>query len=506
MMNLRKLSILLVSCWGLGCLAVTVQEISEKLLPTPKVILLKEGTEETCLPAVWETIVRAESSFTESNPEAYEIVIEKDKILFFGHTGYANATLEQLKRAFPQGIPLMKISDAPSMKWRGLHLDVSRHFFTVEEVKKFIAMMAHYKFNRLHLHLTDGPAWRIEIKKYPRLTEMGAWRVDKRKEGWNWRETEILEPSHYSAEKPRYGGFYTQAQMMELVNFALANGVMIVPEIEMPGHSFAAMMAYPELLACPTNRVSIDGLRGKDMVCAAKAIPFFVDVLMELVPLFPGAPIHIGGDEVMHSAWKDCPLCRAKMEQEHLPDTKALQTAFMREILTAVKGKIPYLIAWDEIYEDGLSDAKVACMVWRKPTLAYEAAKKGPVILCPYDWCYLDLYQGNPQTEPPAMAGSLTLEKVNSLDPLNPHFAKEVGYDGDLAAIRKNIWGIQGNLWSEYIMTMSQMEYMLWPRGFALSEIGWTGKPGEISDLKRKIRVQFLYLREQGYNFRPLER
>lgn len=430
--------------------------------------------------------------------EGYRLAILPQEIsVFYGDDAgkfYARQTLQQLKNHYGDKLPLLRIEDRPAMRWRGLHLDVSRHFFPVDEIKKIIDTMAFYKFNRLHFHLTDGPGWRIEIKKYPRLTQIGAWRVDKTDEAWNWRETEI--PLAKDSRK-RYGGFYTQDDIRELVRFAEARHVTVVPEIEMPGHSFAAMMAYPEL-ACAGNNVPVDGLRGKDMVCVGKpeTTQFFIDVLTEVAELFPRSPLHVGGDEVWHQCWLDCPDCKARMKREKLKDSEALQTAFMSDIIEFLKKRNRETVAWDEIFEGGLSDAQVTTMVWRESALGYRAAEKGPVVLCPGEWLYFDMYQGKPQNEPLAIGGFIPLEKVYEFTPF-PSGLPETA--------RKNILGIQANLWTEYMTTMKHVEYMLFPRAFALIDIAWHGKPRNYARLLEQIRLQIPNLKARNCNFRPLE-
>ncbi|MBQ7331947.1 MAG: beta-N-acetylhexosaminidase [Opitutales bacterium] len=433
--------------------------------------------------------------------EGYRLEILPEEIVVSHATEagkfYAKKTLEQLKNHYGNALPLLRIEDAPAMRWRGLHLDVSRHFFSVEEIKKFIDTMAFYKFNRLHFHLTDGPGWRIEIKKYPRLTQIGAWRIDKTDREWNWRETEI--PLGGNAETRKlYGGFYTQDEIRELVRFAKTRHVVIVPEIEMPGHSFAAMMAYPEL-ACAGNNVPADGLRGKDMVCVGKpeTTQFFIDVLSEVAALFPESPIHVGGDEVWHECWLDCPDCRARMKRENLKSSVELQTVFMRDIIAFLKKQNREIIAWDEIFAGGLSDAHVATMVWREPELGYRAAERGPVILCPGEWLYFDMYQGKPESEPLAIGGFIPLEKVYEFSPFPQELSEKA---------RKNILGIQANLWTEYMTTIAHVEYMLFPRAFALMDIAWHGAPRDYARLLEQIRLQLPNLKARNCNFRPLEK
>lgn len=473
--------------------SLPVEEVRNVVLPEPQRIEVLAG-----VPSAGKTLRFVVDKSCACEAYRLEILPREIVISHASESGkfYALTTLQHLKNHYGDALPLLRIEDAPAMRWRGLHLDVSRHFFSVDEVKKFIDTMAFYKFNRLHFHLTDGPGWRIEIKKYPRLTEIGAWRVDKTDKAWNWRETEITLDKNDS--RKRYGGFYTQDEIRELVRFAASRHVLIIPEIEMPGHSFAAMMAYPQL-ACVGNNVSVDGLCGKDMVCVGKpeTMRFFADVLSEVAELFPNSPIHVGGDEVWHQCWLDCPDCRKRMRRENLKSSEDLQTSFMRDIIAFMKKKNRILVAWDEIYEGGLSDAEVVTMVWRKPELGYRAAETGPVVLCPGEWLYLDMYQGNPKSEPLAIGGFIPLEKVYEFTPLPPELSENA---------RKNILGVQANLWTEYMTTMKHVEYMLFPRAFAVSDIAWHGKPRDYSRLLEQIRLQIPNLRARGINFRSPEK
>lgn len=470
-----------------------IEKVEDYLLPTPqKISILPKKPEAS------KRSLAFKDGQGHYGKEGYRLNITDQEILIFSDESagkfYAQQTLKQLHNHYGDLLPNLDIVDAPKFAWRGLHLDVSRHFFTVEEVKKMLELMAYYKFNRLHFHLTDGPGWRLEIKKYPRLTEVGAWRADKTDREWNWRETEISPNGLY--KQKRYGGFYTQEEIKELVRFAEERHILIVPEIEMPGHSFAAMMAYPELV-CEGNHLKVDGLRGKDMVCVGKESTkiFFINILSEVLELFPHSPIHIGGDEVMHQAWLTCPHCQARMKKEKLKSSEDLQTAFMKDIIHFLKQKKRTIIAWDEIYEGGLSDSQVATMVWRGLDLGYQAAQKGPVILCPGEWCYFDMYQGDPKTEPKAIGGNIPLEKVNQFSPLLPTHSPQV---------QQNIIGIQANIWTEYMTTMSHVEYMTWPRAMVIAEIAWRGKPSPLSQLNTQISHQLPFLQKNKYNFRPL--
>lgn len=353
------------------------------------------------------------------------------------------------------------VKDFPKFGWRGMHLDVARHFFTVEEVKRYIDLMALYKFNTFHWHLTDDQGWRIEIKKHPKLTEIGAWR-------------DSTVQNHYSTtprtyEKKKYGGFYTQAQIREIVQYAASRYIDIVPEIEMPGHARAALAAYPEL-SCTGKQQGVEGLWGvfDDIFCSKEeSIVFLQDVLNEVVELFPGKYIHIGGDEAPKARWEHCEKCKGVMKEHHIKDAHALQSYFIKRMDDFLTSKGKTLIGWDEILEGGLSPNAVV-MSWRGFEGGKEAAKLGHyVVMSPGSHCYFDHYQGRSKEEPLAIGGYLPLEKVFEFSPISPDMnASEASY----------VLGGQANLWTEYIGDFKKLEYMAYPRAIALSEALWCEK------------------------------
>jgi len=366
-----------------------------------------------------------------------------------------------LQKKIEWNIPCVTIVDKPQFSWRGLMLDVSRHWFTKEEVKKYIDEMAEYKMNVFHWHLTDDQGWRIEIKSYPRLTEVGAWRA-KRVGFWWGREKQ--QPG----EKATYGGFYTQDDIKEVVTYAAERFIRVIPEIDVPGHSLAALVAYPEL-ACFKAPESVNvgnKFYGEDenTLCLGKESTYqFLDkVITEVASLFPDEYIHLGGDECYHGFWHKCPLCQNLMKKENLKDEVALQGYFTKKMEELLKSKGKRLIGWDDILEGGLSP-KATVMSWQGIKGGIEAAKQGhQVIMTPADNCYLDLYQGEPSVEPNTYAmcrlkDSYTFNPVPS--GVNPDF----------------IIGGQGNLWGESVPTFRQAEYMTWPRGWALAEVFWSG-------------------------------
>ena len=358
-------------------------------------------------------------------------------------------------------IPCVDITDKPQFVWRGLMLDVSRHFFTKEEVMKFIDELAEYKMNVFHWHLTDDQGWRIEIKSLPKLTEVGAWRA-KRVGQW-WHRDRLMP-----GEKPTYGGFYTHEDVKEVVAYAASRFVRVIPEIDVPGHSVAALVSYPEL-ACTKAPASVNvgnKFFGEDenTLCVGKDFTFeFMDkVLTEVSALFPDDYVHIGGDECFKGFWHKCPRCRARMKAENLKNEEELQSYFIHRMGDILKAKGKKLIGWDEILEGGLApDANV--MSWRGMSGGIKAAKAGHhVVMTPTNHCYLDLYQGETTVEPDTYS-MCRLSDSYGFNPVPEGVPEEM------------VLGGQGNLWTESVPTFHHAEYMAWPRGWALAEVLWSG-------------------------------
>jgi len=354
-------------------------------------------------------------------------------------------------------IPIVAILDTPRFEWRGMHLDVCRHFFPVEFVKRYIDYLAMYKMNTFHWHLTEDQGWRIEIKKYPRLTEVGAW-----------RDGSMVGPhSDMKFDSIRYGGFYTQEEIREVVAYAAARHVTVVPEIEMPGHSLAALASYPEL-SCTGGPFEVGKAWGvyDDVYCPTETtFTFLENVLDEVCELFPGRYIHIGGDECPKTRWKSCPRCQALIKKEGLADEHELQSWFIRRIERYLNGKGKQIIGWDEILEGGLAP-NAAVMSWRGTEGGIAAAQqKHNVVMSPGSHCYFDHYQGDASFEPLAIGGFTPVKKVYSYEPVPEELTvSEARY----------IMGAQGNLWTEYITTPEHAEYMSMPRMGALSEVLWS--------------------------------
>lgn len=401
---------------------------------------------------------------THSSKDYYAIDISHEKITLSFTSNesrfYAINSLLQLFQSV-NGVVVLQtghVEDAPKFDWRGLHLDVARHFFTVDEVKRYIDLMAFYKFNKFHWHLTDDQGWRIEIKKYPKLTEIGGYRDSTLNDHYN------TVPRTYS--KVRTGGFYTQEQIKEVVAYAKIRSVEVIPEIEMPGHARAAIAAYPEL-SCTGEHQGVEGLWGvfEDIFCSKPlTIAFLQNVLTEVIPLFPSEYVHIGGDEAPKMRWKECNQCQRIIKENKLKNEHELQSYFIQQMDDFLTSKGKKLIGWDEILEGGLS-SNAAVMSWRGEKGGIEAAEQNhTVVMSPNTYCYFDYYQSGDQSEPLAIGGFLPLEKVYQFNPI-PSLLNEDK--------RKYILGGQANLWTEYISSFDQVEYMIYPRALALIQSLW---------------------------------
>ena len=385
-------------------------------------------------------------------------------------------------------IPCAKIDDAPRFPYRGLHLDVGRHFFPVKFIKKYIDLIAFNKMDYFHWHLTEDQGWRIEIKKYPKLTQIGAWR----------KETQVGHGGKkpYIFDGERYGGYYTQDQVREIVDYAKKRFVTIIPEIEMPGHSLAALASYP-WLGCTGGPYQVATRWGifKDVYCAGKesTFKFLEDVLSEVIELFPGKYIHIGGDECPKDRWKTCPYCQARMKKEGLKDEHELQSYFIQRIEKFLLSKGRYIIGWDEILEGGLAP-QATVMSWRGEKGGIAAAKlHHDVVMTPGPYCYFDHYQADPATQPLAIGGFLPMKKVYSYDPV----PKELAPDE-----QKYILGAQGNVWSEYLLNSKYVEYMAFPRACALAEVVWTQKENkDWHDFLSRMQGVYKHLGAMNVNY-----
>ena len=398
---------------------------------------------------------------------------------------------DTLQKNSEWSIPNVDIKDTPRFGWRGLMLDVSRHFFGKEYVLKTIDRLAAHKMNVLHLHLIDDQGWRIEIKKYPKLTEIGAWRADKEDLHWNTRN--IKRPT----DSVKYGGFYTQEDIKEIVAYAKTKQITVIPEIELPAHVTSAIAAYPHL-SCKNKQVAVPSggvWPITDIYCPGKetTFEFLEDVLSEVLNLFPSKYIHIGGDEATKTNWKTCAHCQQRMRVENLDKVEKLQSYFVKRIEKFINLKGRKLVGWDEILEGGLApDATV--MSWRGFKGGIEAAKKGhDVVMTPGEFCYVNLYQGPYDVEPIAQGGYLPLHKVYNFDPVHESMS---------VAESNHVLGGQANLWSEFVPTESHSEYMIFPRLAAMSEALWSEKKNkDWADFSSRLLQQFKRYQVQGINY-----
>ncbi len=431
------------------------------------------------------------------NAEGYRLEVGENEVSITAstHAGlfYGLQTFRQLLAAAPspeagaRRVPAVSIEDAPRFVYRGMHLDVGRHFFPVEFVKRYIDLLAMYKMNTFHWHLTEDQGWRIEIKKYPRLTEVGAFR----------KET-ILEKNFdpYVGDRIPYGGFYTQEEIREVVAYAASRYVTIIPEIEMPGHSKAALAAYPEL-ACTEGPFEVATVWGvhEDIYCPSeRTFAFLQDVLAEVMDLFPGRYIHIGGDEAPKRRWEESATAQEVMRREGLADEHELQSYFIRRIEELLLAHGRRLIGWDEILEGGLAP-QATVMSWRGTEGGIEAARQGhDVIMTPTSHVYFDYYQGDPNFEPLAIGGLTPLEKVYAFEPIPAELTPEQA---------RHILGAQGNVWTEYMKTPQYVEYMVFPRLLALAEVVWSPAMARDWDrFSRSLATQFAILDGKRVNYR----
>lgn len=444
--------------------------------------------------AVSKIILNVTASDTaNSNKESYTLDISKDQITLRSSASqglfYGVQTLLQLvpfeEKTKEVKLPCLQIEDQPKYAWRGMHLDVSRHFFPISFIKKYIDYLVMYKMNTFHWHLTDDQGWRIEIKKYPKLTEVGAWRKGSM-------------VGHYKEQKfddKPYGGFYTQEEIKDVVAYATQRHITVVPEIEMPGHAVAALAAYPQY-SCTGGPFEVALKWGilEDVFCPKEeTFEFLENILTEVINLFPSQYIHIGGDECPKTRWKSCPHCQALIKEKGLKDEHELQSYFIQRIEKFVNSKGRKIIGWDEILEGGLAP-NAAVMSWRGTKGGIEAAKqKHFVVMTPGTHCYFDHYQGEPKNEPLAIGGYTTVEKVYSFNPTPKELSTEES---------KYILGAQGNVWTEYMEDAQKVEYMIFPRMLALSEVLWgTSNPDNYKNFQERMIQQFPVFDKKNINY-----
>ena len=482
---MRKL--LLISAILAAALTASAQS-PDNVIPKPNDITLTGGVYTFQDEPKVECRILGMRSHLPAFPEGgYEMTITKRgvKILASDESGffYARQTLDQMTRwGKVKELQCCRILDTPRFPYRGLHVDVSRHFRSIDFLKKQIDAMAMFKMNRMHIHLTDAAGWRMQIDAYPRLTSFAAWRPQP-----TWKEWWAGD-RHYAQEGDAnaHGGYYTKDQLRELIEYAHERHIEIIPEIEMPSHSEEVLAAYPEL-GC-----SGEAYKDSDFCVGNEAVYTFLEiVLTEVMEVFPSEYIHIGGDEAGKQHWKTCPKCQALMQQEGMKDVDELQSYMIRRIERFVNSKGRRIIGWDEILQGGLApDATV--MSWRGTEGGIEAMTHGhDVIMTPGRYCYLDHTQDAPFQEPESIGGYLPLDSVYVYEPVEASMPQDELH---------HLLGVQANLWSEYVVTDDHAEYMYWPRAIALAETGWTNPENkDLADFRARVLPMLEVLREKGY-------
>lgn len=452
-------------------------------LPKPQSALLK-------IRQVKSFIFKEANKSVIPDSAGYQLKITPENVFITARTqtGAVNAmqSLLQLMLLQPQPstLPCADISDHPRFGYRGVHLDVSRNFFPATYIKRFIDLMALYKMNTFHWHLTDGAGWRLEIKRYPELTNIAAWRNEA-----NWKEW-WSKGRRYSKEGDpnAYGGYYTQKEAREIVAYAAQRGITVIPEIEMPGHSEEVLAVYPQLSCSGVPYKNSEFCLGNDAT-----FDFLENVLTEVMDIFPSSYIHIGGDEADKKAWKACPKCQQRIRTEKLKDEHELQSYAIRRMEKFLISHHRKLLGWDEILEGGLAP-EATVMSWRGEAGGIAAAKDGhDVVMTPGTFLYFDSYQADPATEPMAIGGYLPVDKVYSYNPV----PKELD-----ATAAKHILGAQANIWTEYIPNSYHLEYMTYPRLLALSEVVWTDPAQkDPADFLKRLQSHYLLLQRLNVNY-----
>lgn len=430
--------------------------------------------------------------------DAYDLTVGKKAIdIKAGSSKAVFYAMQSLRQMMPVGVEKgekmdkiriqnVRIQDEPRLAYRGTMLDVCRHFFTVDEVKTFIDMLALHKLSVFHWHLTDDQGWRIEIKKYPKLTEIGSQR----------KQTVIGKNTGKYDGTPYGPYFFTQEEIKDVIQYAADRYITIIPEIELPGHALAALASYPEL-GCTGGPYEVCQMWGvfPEVFCPGneKTFEFWEGVLEEVAELFPGEIIHIGGDECPRDAWKKCKKCQARMKKEKLKEEGDLQNYVVHRIEEFMKTKGKRILGWDEILEGDVSKTAIV-MSWRGKKGGIEGAKRGnEVVMVPNDYAYFDYYQAKPvENEPFGIGGYVPVEKVYSLDPTEGLTPEE----------GEKIIGVQANLWAEYITTFSHAQYMLLPRMAAIAEVGWTPvAKKDYDNFLKRVKLMTQRYEALGYNF-----
>ena len=425
----------------------------------------------------------------EMAPESYRLEVNENgiRVTASDEAGefYAMQTILQMisESEGMKRIRCCRITDYPRFPYRGLHFDVSRHFRSVEFLKKQIDAMAMFKMNRMHIHLTDAAGWRLQIDSYPELTALAAWRPETLWKDWWYGDRKYVREGTEGA----YGGYYTKEQMRELVEYARKRHIEVIPEIEMPGHSEEVLAAYPEL-SCTGEPYT----QGEFCVGNEDTFRFLESVLQEVMDIFPSEYIHIGGDEANKEHWKNCPKCQKRMAAEGLESVDELQSYLIKRISLFVESQGRKIIGWDEILDGGLAPGSTV-MSWRGTEGGLKALAQGhDVIMTPGRYCYLDHAQDAPFKEPESIGGYLPLDSVYVYEPVEKTMPLESLH---------HLKGIQGNLWTEYVPSDEHAEYMYWPRAIAIAETGWSpSERKDVGDFRRRVAKALQMLRDRGYN------
>jgi hexosaminidase len=473
-------------------LTAVAQMLAETMkIPVNQVLVFKNGT--TVTPG---SVIIEKTTGQSTDSSAYRIEIKPSlvHVTSSGYTGalYAMQSItQQVMTGSPSyAIPCAVITDRPRFGYRGLMMDVSRHFYPPAFVRKMIDLIALYKLNTLHLHLTDAAGWRMEIKKYPLLTEQAAWRTAGQWKPW-WKGDRGYAKA---GEAGAYGGFYTQEDARELVSYAATRGITIIPEIEMPGHSEEVIAAFPHL-GCLGAKAG----QGEFCIGNDSTFVFMQDVLTEVMSIFPSQYIHIGGDEAGKKNWKACSRCQQRIKDNQLKDELELQSYAIRRMEKFISSKGRTLLGWDEILEGGLAPGATV-MSWRGEKGGIDAANMGhDVIMTPGETCYFDKYQQDPTREPEAIGGFLPLQQVYQYEPIPSELHEDK---------HRFVKGAQANVWTEYIPTMEHFEYMVFPRIIALSEVTWSPKGAkDWTDFLSRLKQHYKILQQKHVNYcRPSDR
>ena len=523
-MNERLLPGRIRSGWGVSILFLCLMALSGccsheairvNLIPRPAEMEVLSGYFQPGNTTVddFTTVVVDNSRMDALGREGYELTVDRSSVRLTAATQtgifYGKRTLEQLMT--DKGIPCVRVSDRPRFAYRGMHMDVSRHFFPKSQVLKMLDEMARYKLNVFHFHLTDNGGWRIRIDKYPRLTAEGAFRTQRDWYAWWDRNDRRYLPE---GTPGAYGGYFTKEDIREIVTYAAERHITVIPEIEFPAHSDAVFIGYPEL--CCTGKPYTTG---EFCVGNEQVYTFMEDVLTEVMELFPSKYIHIGGDEARKVAWATCPKCQALIERERLDGIQGLQPYMIARIQDFLASKGRVMVGWDEILHNELH-SETLVMSYRGQKGAIEAANRGNyAVMTPGEVLYFDWYQADPHTQPRAMGGFSPIRKMYGFHPVPDTPAKaadnesiirgefvspdsvEYIYDGG----KEHVIGVQGCTWTEFIETEKHLEYMIFPRLLAVSELAWTPRERrEWNDFRRRINVHVSLLHARGINAFPL--